>query len=218
MKKNRMLLFHLLIMPLCLLLSTHCTGDQKSQKIIAQYTIKPIGKFIIYGLDIGKITDQTFSEIEKELNSKTKIDREVSVAFIGIEKDFVSKSIKTGYKDHIDILYGPIHDPNTYERYKDIVPYSIRFYGELNPNEKPITKNSVLEELKRNLPDDDTTRKALNDIQNILLKGDSKKDSVIRIAFEMPKFPIAEFKIGFSYKGDIFYTYAFSRKNEIYPP
>lgn len=217
MEKTKILLTRLLVIPLCLVLFIHCGGDQKMERIIAQYTIKPINKFMLYGVDINKIIDKPFSEIEKKLNSKTRIDREVSVAFIRIEKDFVPKTTRTEYKDSIDIVYGPIEDTNIYEKYEGVVPNSIRFYGELNVNEKPDTKNAVLEELKRNLPDSDTTKRALNDIQNAFLKGNYRGNSVIKIDFEMTKFPLAEFSIRYVDKNKILYEYTFSRKKEVYP-
>lgn len=220
MKTKKIILYHLLIISICLALNVHCSGDRNKEKIIAEYTIKLKGPFIIYGININKILNKKFSEIEKELNSKTRVDEEVSVIFIYKEKNFVTKSINTRDRDAITIKYGPIDDTSIYKKYKEVIPYSMEFYGGLNTNEKANTKNSVIKELQKNLPDNNLTRKALSDIQNTFVKGDYKAGLVIVINFEMSEFPTVRFSIGFTtiYKNEIFYRYTFSRKDVVYPP
>ncbi len=206
------------LMLFCMALSIHCINDSP-KGIIEEYTIKPNKEFVIYGVDINKILHSNFSEIEKILNCKTEIDREVSVIFITKRKDFVCASIKTEIKDYIEIAYGPVEDINNYERYDLIVPFSMIYYATLNVNENVITKNTIIEELKKNLPDDEITRKALNNIKNTFITGSYRKDmGVVKIKFDMPKYPIAEFYIGYDKdRNVIFYRYNFSRNNEIYP-
>lgn len=201
-------------------LNINCSNDKFKEMIIAEYTIELKDGFIIYGIDINKILNKKFPLIEKELNSKTKVDEEVSVIFISKAKDFIVKSINTEDKDEIDIKYGPVEDSSVYRRYEDIIPYSIEFYGGVSVHDKQNTKNSVIKELKKNLPDNDLVKKVLNDIQNTFLEGDYKPGLIIRINFKMPKFPIAKLSIGFSsfYKDEIFYKYTFCRKSVLYPP
>lgn len=217
MKMRITLLACFSLMLFCMALSTQCIRDS-SKGIIEEYTIKPNKKFVIYGADVNKILHSNFSEIEKILNCKTEIDREVSVIFIGKEKDFVTKSIMTEVKDHIDVIYGPVEDISNYEKYNNIILFSIIYYGGLNINENINTKNTIVEELKKNLPDDEITRKALNNIRNTFITGSYRKDmGVIGIKFDMPQYPIAEFYIGYDNKNEIFYRYNFSRNSKIYP-
>jgi hypothetical protein len=137
MKTKKLILFHLLMISICLGLNIHCSGDRNKEKIIAEYIIKPKDRFIIYGIDIEKILNKKFSELEKELNSKTRVDEEVSVVFLRKENDFVTKSIRTNSKDMVEIRYGPVEDLKIYKKYKDVISCSIVFYGGLNVNDKP---------------------------------------------------------------------------------
>jgi hypothetical protein len=217
MKKRMILLARLTIMIFYLALGTHCHSGAK-KGVIEEYTIKPNKEFVIYGVDVKKILRSNFSEIEKILNCKTEIDREVSVIFITKRKDFVSKSIMTRIKDYIDIVYGPVEDTNNYEKYNNIIPFSMIYYAGLNINENINTKNTIIEELKKNLPDNETTRGVLNNIKSTFITGNYRKDmGVIKIKFDMPQYPIAEFYVGYDDKNEIFYRYNFSRNNEIYP-
>jgi hypothetical protein len=78
----------------------------------------------------------------------------------------------------------------------------------------------LIEELRKNLPADDTTKKALNDIQHIFMEGVYKPDMAMVINFEIPRLPVASFSIVFTpfFKNEIFYKFIFSRKDVAYPP
>lgn len=190
-----------------------CCSAQKSEKVIEKYTVTPKDSIIIYGVNINELIEVSFRDIEKELGSKTQVDSEMAIVFNRKRSDFVQKTKKTKIKDHIDAVYGPIED---YERYLDITPHTIAFYGGLLVTEDSTIKESIIRELQKNLKENDTTRKIIKKIRQRFIWGDYEDDIWLKINFKTQKFPLAKFAIGLS-EGEVSYKYIFSIVENPYP-
>ncbi len=160
--------------------------------------------------------DSKFSDIEKRLNCSAKVDSEVSVVFIDIEKNFIKKNFKTRIVDHISITYGPIEDLNIYKTYLDIKPLTIAFYGNFKDIEPVETKNIIIKELQSNLPNNDATSKIINAIKKNIIESGYKEGLNYDINFKTSEFQLAKLYIGFAY-GELYYKYVFSKVKEPYP-
>jgi hypothetical protein len=198
--------------------NTSCADKSIGKTTFQKYSLKPKGDLIIYGINIPKIMDKPFKEIEKQLGAMVQVDREVAVVFIRRQEDLVFKSHPTVTKDSIDIVYGPIEDLAIYGRFKKMTPNSMILYGSLKMNEKSEIKKTIIAELEKNLEMNDATKRVLEQISNEFITG-SKRKVIITINFVMPGFPIASFDIGFAkaHPDEIFYKYVFSEKESLYP-
>lgn len=220
-KKNKSYLFLLSISTLYLVLNLSCSNRGDKNKIL-KYTVTPKDKFVIYGVNVNEIIDMKFRDIEEKLGCETKIDSEMAVVFIRKEGDLVEKSKRTESEDYIEVVYGPIKDSIVYTQYKDILPHTIEFFGWLSIDEDSDVKGSIITELAKNLSDNDTTRQIIKHIRQKFIRGNLEDIKWIEIDFNMPKFLLAKFSIGFvSYEGKIsrklIYKYIFSIKEEPYP-
>jgi hypothetical protein len=214
-KKLRNYLGIVIILFSCAVINITCNA-KKEEKVIAEYTVIPKDNFIVYGIDVNRFIELKFLDIEKELSSETRVDSAVMVVYLDKSNDFVQKIKKTEIKDIITFTYGPIEDLTIYERYQDISPKTIRFYAGLLPTEDSTNKESVIRELQKNLPDNDTTRQIVAQIRKTFILGDYQDKLILIVNFDMPKFRIAEFVIGFAY-GKMFYKYTFSTTEMLYP-
>lgn len=209
------LYYFIIAMTVILIVPIFMSCINKTEKRIEEYAVMPNKYLILYGVDIKKMLNKKFFEIEKEIDKKTEIDKEVEIVFIRKESDLVIKKQPTEAKDDIEISYGPIKELHDYERYNDIMPHTIIFNGYLKKSESADIKETIVKELQKNLPKDDTTTQILEKIRNEFIdKNDT--NSTLTINFKMSDFPIANFHIGV-FQSEIFYKYTFSKKKEIYP-
>jgi hypothetical protein len=199
------------------------TASCQNQKVTSQedvYTIKPHPTVKIYGMEIDKIFSKKFSEIEKELNTKIKIDKEVSTILIRKDKNFVLKirdQILNTAKDHIDILYGPVDNLSLYDNPGSVLPRSIIFYGMLSMSEPAGSKQTIVKELATMLPQSNTAKEILDKINSDFIAGLYREGKTLKINFDLPGRPVAYFFITFSDKGQLVYRYVFSRDKVVYP-
>lgn len=203
---------------LCSLLILLCIScKEKSKTVFEGYTVKPNEQLVIYGLDVKKVLNTTFSQIEKEVGSEIQVDREVSIIFIRTNKDFMEKTKKTHIKDGFEIRYGPIEDLTLYKKYKQVIPNLLLVTGNFNTNEKINIKKTIVTELEKNLPNSPATQQIIEQINNSFITGE-KKDLNITINFNIPDYPIATFTIGHSsyHQSEIFYKFTFSKTTDLY--
>lgn len=195
-----------------------CSSSEGKKEIIEEYSITPKEPFVIYGYDIKNLINMDFGELEKKLGSEIKVDSEVAVVFIRKKKDFTRKSKSTATKDDIEAVYGPIEDLRIYKLYQEISPLTVQFWGTFSVDENLYVKESLIRELQKNFPDNDTAKLIIDKIRNQFILGKYSTDSVICINFKIPEFSIAEFDIGFSkYREELFYKYFFSLTENPYP-
>lgn len=194
-----------------------CKGKSEGdEKILARYTVKPKERLVLYGLDIHRVLGFNFADIEKTLGCKAKIDDEVAAVFIRIERDFANKEHKTSTKDSIDIIYGPVEDVTIYKDYSHVVPRTIAIYGDFKIDEKIKNKESIVKELKKNLPDNETANQIIEQIRKEFIAGNYKAELTLVIYFDIPKYPLSQFLIYFSL-GELSYKYIFSKDKDPYP-
>ncbi len=179
------------------------------------YTVQPISEPIVYGINIKKIIKQNFAKIEQELGSRTVIDQG-STAIIEREEDFVLKTRTINSKDSLHVIYqGPIDESTIYSKLDRVLPDAIFFYGAFKINEDINIKRTIIMELGKNLPQNDTTKEILGNIEQTFITGSYYSGTRLKINFDMPDFPLAYFTIEFSPGGIIFYEYAYSKKIEV---
>lgn len=201
-------------------LALSCSKGNKENVI--EYTVTPKkGDIVLYGYDINKLMKMNFGELEKVLGVKAKVDSEVAVVFVEKNKDFVKKSMRSYLKDHLEIIYGPINDTAIYRKYLEISPNTIYFSGSFSVQQDSIIKETVIQELKKNLPKNDTTKQIIWDIRKNILFGKYNKHIGVKIYFQIPELQSAKFSICF-FKYDkkhlgILYKYIFPLMKEPYP-
>ena len=188
-----------------------------------KYTVIPKEEIEIYGVNVNKVIDEKFSLLEKEFNSKAEIDDEVAVVILRRIKDFVKKTKETMPKDYVDLLYGPIDVQKIYNQeidkeYQNMSPNTIMVSGKLLFSEDSTVKESIITELQKNLPPNDTCKKVIKDLRKFI-HGDLEKNTQFKVDFEIPRFSYAEFAV-WSHKGEeenIYYQYIFSLREDAYP-
>lgn len=210
-----------IIFIICLGISFTLGCTKKNGENVIEFTVTPTKDFNLYGYDIKKLIKMKFGELEKVISSEAKVDSEVAVVFVRRVKDFVKKSKHTEDKDLIEVVYGPIEDTIIYNRYPEISPNTIYLSGSFSVQEDSIIKETIIKELKRNLPYNDTTKQIIWNIRKKTLFGKYDEDICLRIYFNMTGFQFAKFSICF-FKYDekhieIFYKYIFSLKKDPYP-
>jgi hypothetical protein len=220
-KKNKIYLFILLILALCLMMNLSCNNQKNrgNKDKNLEYIVTPKGNLVIYGVNVNEIIDIKFRDIEKEFGCETKVDSEMAVVFIDKYGDFVQKTKETQTKDHIGLTYGPIEDLTIYDHYKDVTPTTIIISGQLSINEGSAIKESITKELHEILPNNDETIKITKRIREEFISGDLKKGLILTVKFNIPKFPFAEFSVWY-HNGEekkILYQYIFSLRKDPYP-
>lgn len=204
---------------LSIMLNSACSGKSPKEKMVRNYQVKPNERISLYGLDVHKVIDSKFLEVEKLLNHKAQVDSEVAVVFIRKRQNFISKQFKTDILDYIEITYGPIEDTVIYKDYLNVTPRNMIFAASINTKESIKTKESILYELQKILPENDSTKQIINHINDYFILGPYIAGSVMVVNFNMSNYPVAKFAIGFSRESpnEIFYTYTFSKDKVIYP-
>jgi hypothetical protein len=202
-----------LIVSLCLICLIGC----KAKSALAiKFDVPTNNDIFLYGVDISKIMNSKFYDIEKMLNCKSVIDEELGVIFTDINGNFIRKNIKTDVADYIRISYGPAENSDLYKTYLNVKPTTITFYGSLKDTELLQNKNLILKELQTILRDTDSTKTMINKIRKEIIDNVYTEEIFYDITFITSEFPLAKFYIGFAH-GELFYKYVFSKVKEPYP-
>ncbi|MEO0292677.1 MAG: hypothetical protein ABIN61_00445 [candidate division WOR-3 bacterium] len=220
MRKNGLFIISFIL----ILFAMNCKETKIKQNFKEyRYKVIPNEEIEIYGVNVNKAIDEKFSLLEKEFNSKAEIDDEVAVVILRRLKDFVKKTKETIPKDCVDLLYGPIdvqkiYNQEIYKEYQNVSPNTIIVSGKLLFSEDSTVKESIITELQKILPSNDTCKKVIKDLRQFI-HGDFEKNTQFKIDFDIPKFPYAEFAVWF-HKGEeenIYYQYIFSLREDAYP-
>lgn len=201
---------------ICILSNAACSGKSSKEKIVGNYTVVPKEDIVLYGFDLQKIMNLKFSDIEKTLGCKAKVDSEVAVVFIDTKRDFIEKQYKTDVVDNIDITYGPIEDTLIYKNYLNVLPRAAILYGTIDFKESVNNKRSISRELQNILPSDQHTKQIVDKIDDIFMTGTYKEGVVLVVNFKLSDYPIAKFATGYLHNR-LFYKYTFSKDRVIYP-
>ena len=193
-----------------------CNDAAQKNQTVDEYTVKPAKEIIVYGVNSKKVLRQSFAQIEKETGTKIQTDHEVSVIFIRQYRDFALKSEAKHDKDSIDYLYGPVNDQSLFSRPGSISPNAIVLYGYFKLNEKMSVKKSIISQLEKILPPDQTTKVIVNKIERDFLMGSYHEGPTLQVNFDTPDFAVSYFLITFM-ADQLHYRYVFSKTKEIYP-
>lgn len=210
-KRNLVCVSVLTIFLVFVLFIMYCSGGE-SEKATSR------DNFVIYGIDINKLSEMKFGDIEEEWSVEADIDSAICIVAIKKEGDFIKKTKKTPNIDYLEVVHAMAED---YASYKDLSPNKIFLSGQISVREVDDVKDAIVKELEKNLPDNAVNRKKMKDIREKFILGNFKDGFSFGFIFSLPEFPYSEFGVSFFRKDKdeefLYYRYIFSKDENLFP-